>query len=151
MKRLKLQRGFTLIELMVVVAIAAILTVGATSAYGMFVDKARVAKAIGDIGEIHIAVQKFLLTDGRLPSLAEIGLDTKIDPWGNPYQYLIVENSVNLGPVRKDKNFVPVNTHYDIYSMGKDGATASPFTSTVGKDDIVMAGDGTYFGLAENH
>jgi len=32
--------------------------------------------------------------------------------------------------------------------MGPDGVTATPFTSTLGKDDIVMANDGDYFGLA---
>ena len=54
----------------------------------------------------------------------------------------------DLGPVRKDHNLKPVNTGYDIYSVGPDGETASPFTSTGGKDDIVMASDGDYFGLA---
>ncbi len=42
----------------------------------------------------------------------------------------------------------PVKTGYDIYSMGPDGVSASPFTSTLGKDDIVMANDGDYFGPA---
>ena len=54
------------------------------------------------------------------------------------------------GAVRKDKYLVPVNRHYDVYSMGRDGRTASPFTSTLGKDDIVLAGDGAYFGLADD-
>ena len=72
------------------------------------------------------------------------------DPWGNPYQYLVVEGLGNNGAVRKDENLVPVNQHYDVYSMGKDGVTASPFTSTLGRDDVVLAGDGSYFGLAED-
>jgi len=53
-----------------------------------------------------------------------------------------------VGPVRKDHNLKPVNIGYDVYSMGPDGRTATPFTSTLGKDDIVMADDGDYFGLA---
>ena len=149
----KTQSGFTLIELMVVVVVAAILAMISTAGYGMFVDRAKVARATGDIGEIHIALQKFLLTrPGSFPpDLSVLGLDTLIDPWGNPYQYLVVEGLDNNGAVRKDKNLVPVNKQYDVYSMGKDGVTASPFTSTLGKDDVVMAGDGTYFGLAEDH
>ena len=73
------------------------------------------------------------------------------DPWGNPYQYLVVDGLGNNGAVRKDKNLVPVNQYYDIYSMGNDGVTSTPFTSNLGKDDIVLAGDGGYFGLAKDH
>jgi general secretion pathway protein G len=99
-----------------------------------------------------MAIQKFLLAENRgyPANLAEVGLDNLIDPWGNPYQYLVVEGLGNNGAVRKDKNLVPVNQHYDVYSMGKDGVTASPFTSTLGRDDVVLAGDGSYFGLAED-
>jgi general secretion pathway protein G len=147
------QRGFTLIELMIVVVIASILAVAATAAYGMYVKRAKAAKAIGGIGRIHIAVQRHLLVDdGSMPAdLTVLGLDNLIDPWGNPYQFLVVEGGGNVGAARKDKNLVPVNRYYDVYSMGEDGVTASPFTSTLGKDDIVMAGDGAYFGLAEDH
>ena len=69
------------------------------------------------------------------------------DPWGNPYQYFIVFGDENSGMVRKDHNLHPINKGYDIYSMGPNGATASPLTSTQGEDDIIMANDGDYFGL----
>ena len=149
----KEQLGFTLLELMVALVLVGILTVTAVPIYSGAVQKARVARAIGDIGEIHIAIQKSLTTENRgyPANLVELGLDNLIDPWGNPYQYLVVEGLGNNGAVRKDKNLVPVNRYYDVYSMGKDGRTASPFTSTLGRDDVVLAGDGTYFGLAEDH
>ncbi len=148
----KTQRGVTLLEVLIVVVVAAILGLAATASYSAYAERARATRAIGDIGEIHIAIQKFLLTEkrGYPANLAELGLDNLIDPWGNPYQYLVVEGLGNNGAVRKDKNLVPVNRHYDVYSMGKDGVTASPFTSTLGRDDVVLAGDGTYFGLAED-
>lgn len=135
---------------MVALVIAGILAVGAVSAYTGVTERARAAAAIGDIGKIHLAIQKFLLTDnGAYPvSLADLDLDNLIDPWGNPYRYLVVEGLGNNGAVRKDHNLVPVNQRYDIYSMGKDGVTASPFTSNLGRDDIVLAGDGAYFGKA---
>jgi len=150
---IKRQSGMTLIELMIVVGIASILAMAATAAYGMYVKRAKVAKAIGDIGNIHIAVQKHLLVgNGSMPAdLTVLGLDNLIDPWGNPYQFLVTEGLGDNGAVRKDKNLVPVNRYYDVYSMGEDGVTASPFTSTLGKDDVVMAGDGAYFGLAEDY
>ena len=52
------------------------------------------------------------------------------------------------GPKRKDHNMVPVNSYFDVYSMGPDGKTATPFTSIPGGDDIVIAGNGQYVGVA---
>ena len=148
----KEQHGFTLLELMVALVLVGILTISAYASYSRFVERARVSGAVGDIGEMHIAIQKFLLEENRgyPANLAELGLDNLIDPWGNPYQYLVVDGLDNNGAVRKDKNLVPVNRQYDVYSMGKDGVTATPFTSTLGRDDVVLAADGGYFGLAEN-
>ena len=149
----KEQHGFTLLELMVAIVLVGILAVTAVSAYSGIAERARAARAIGALGEIHMAIQKFLLTENRgyPANLAELRLDNLNDPWGNPYQYLVVEGLGNNGAVRKDKNLVPVNRQYDVYSMGKDGVTASPFTSTLGRDDIVLAGDGSYLGLAEDY
>lgn len=146
------QQGFSIFELLVVLLIAGILTVIAFPVYTGVIERARVARAIGDIGGIHIEIQKFLLVENRgyPENLVELGMDELIDPWGNPYAYLIVEGLGNNGAVRKDKYLVPVNRFYDVYSMGSDGRTASPFTSTLGKDDVVLAGDGAYLGLAKD-
>ena len=144
------QRGYTLLELVAAVMILGILSAMAVAAYNQYVERARVARAISDIGNIHLAIQEYLTKErrGYPESLAELGLDNLIDPWGNPYKYLVVNGLGNNGAVRKDKNMIPVNRSYDVYSMGKDGDSASPFNSTVGGDDVVLAGDGTYFGLA---
>ena len=137
---------------MVVVFLGILLTVGAAS-YSAFVERARIARAIADIGEIHIAIQRFLTEENRgyPATLAELDVENLVDPWGNPYQFLVVEGLGNNGAVRKDKDLVPVNQRYDVYSMGPDGRTASPFTSQLGRDDIVLAADGTYFGRAEDY
>jgi general secretion pathway protein G len=156
------QRGMTLAEVMVILVIVGVLTAIAMPMFGSNepdcdnpdarqgpLMRAKIGGIIGDIGKIHIEASKFDLTNGRYPNdLAEIGLDGLEDPWGNPYQYLLVEGLNNVGAVRKDHNMKPVNSFFDVYSMGPDGATASPFTSTLGKDDIVMAGDGGFFSLA---
>lgn len=137
---------------MIVVVLVAILTTGAYASYSVFAERARVARAIADLGEIHIAIHRYLTDENRdyPASLAELGLESLTDPWGNPYQYLVVEGVIDDGPVRKDENLVPVNQHYDIYSMGRDGQTASPLNSDAGEDDVVMAGDGAYFGLGRD-
>ncbi len=156
------QRGFTLIELLAALVIASILTTISVALFGTSepncdspdarqapLMRAKIAQVTGDIGEIHMAASRFELSHGRYPAnLAEIGKDQMQDPWGNPYQYLLVFGNENNGHVRKDHNLHPVNSGYDIYSMGPNGVSASPFTSTPGKDDIVIADDGDYFGLA---
>ncbi len=141
------QQGYTLIELLIVAAVVAILAGIAYATYGWAIDRARVAATIGDLGEIHMQVQMFDLNNRRHPtSLAEIGMDGMIDPWGNEYQYLSFDNVQGNGPKRKNRGMVPVNTSYDVYSMGPDGETATPFTSVSARDDIVMAVDGAFFG-----
>ena len=156
------QRGFSFVEMLVALLIASILIIIAVPVFGDSkpdcdqpgarqgpLMRAKIAQVTGDIGEIHLAASRFELSNNRYPvDLAEIGLDDMRDPWGNPYRYLVVFGRQDVGPVRKDHNLKPVNTGYDVYSMGPDGVTASPFTSTPGKDDIVMANDGDYFGLA---
>lgn len=147
---MNLQRGYSLLELMIAVTIASMLLIFGANAYTSALDRAKVHGAIGGIGEIHMNVQKFLFRHDRYPAdLAEMGFDS-LDPWGNPYVFNVL-NAPGNGEARKDRNLVPVNRNYDVYSMGKDGMTATPFTSIVGSDDVVLAGDGTYFGLASKY
>jgi general secretion pathway protein G len=76
------------------------------------------------------------------------------DPWGRAYQYLRIDGGKTPGIEgyrRRDKNANPVNSDYDLYSMGKDSKTAPQFTAKNARDDIVRANDGAYYGLAENH
>ena len=41
-----------------------------------------------------------------------------------------------------------VRPHFDLYSKGKDGASVSPLTAKMSRDDIVRAYNGKYIGLA---
>ena len=43
---------------------------------------------------------------------------------------------------------VPINTYFDLYSMGPDGQSVSPLTAKVSRDDIIYAHDGEYIGPA---
>jgi general secretion pathway protein G len=51
--------------------------------------------------------------------------------------------------MRKDRFLVPINTYYDLYSMGPDGQSQPPLTARVSRDDVIRANDGQYFGPAE--
>jgi len=51
---------------------------------------------------------------------------------------------------RKDRFLTPINSDYDLYSMGPDGESNEPLTVPVSRDDIIRASDGAYVGVAEN-
>jgi general secretion pathway protein G len=51
---------------------------------------------------------------------------------------------------RKDRFLVPINSDYDLYSMGPDGESVEPLTAAKSHDDIIRASNGAYVGVAEN-
>lgn len=119
------QRGFTLIEVMVVVVILGILAAFIVPKLMDRPDAARIAKAKSDIGAIESALNLYRLDNHRYPTTDE-GLEALVerpanapawkeggylerlpmDPWGNPYQY--------LSP--------GVHGTIDIFSFGADNA-----------------------------
>ena len=146
--------GFGLLELVVTLVIAGLLAALALPAYDQYSDRAKTAHAIGDIGSMSVAIDKFRLNNNdALPgALSDLPIEIPLDPWGRPYRYLNIEAA---GPgnaaVRKDKNLVPLNSDFDLYSMGKDGATAAPLTAKASRDDILRANDGAFVGRGEDY
>jgi general secretion pathway protein G len=53
--------------------------------------------------------------------------------------------------MRKDKSLVPINTQFDLYSVGPDGQSRPPLTAAVSRDDVIMANDGAYIGPAASY
>lgn len=112
------QRGFSLIEIMVVVVIMGVLAALVVPNVMDRPDQARVVAAKQDIGAIMQALKLYRLDHGRYPSSGE-GLDAFAgqgkgskymdripnDPWNTPYQYL------NPG----------VHGDVDVFSLGADG------------------------------
>ena len=111
--------------------------------------QAKVARGVADIRTIETDLAWYQSVNGVLPdSLAQVGDDALLDPWGNPYQYLNHATVKGNGKVRKDRFLVPLNSDYDLYSMGADGQSVSPLTAKTSQDDIVRASNGAYIGLA---
>ena len=146
------QHGFTLIELLITIAIIFTLAAIAIPNLLAAVNQARIAKAVGDIRAIGDELEAYNLTNYQYPNtLADIGRDTFPDPWGNAYQYLNFANTKGKGAMRKDRFLVPINTYFDLYSMGQDGKSVPPLTAKASKDDIIWANDGDFIGLASQY
>lgn len=150
--------GFTLVELLVSVAIVGLLSAIGILNMSTAIEKARVTRAIAEIRGMEKEIAKYELDTSGLPqSLADIGWGSRLDPWGSPYQYLNFATAAHgnghgsgglPGRARKDKSLVPLNSTYDLYSMGRDGKSKTPLTAHDSWDDVVRAGDGAFVGLA---
>jgi general secretion pathway protein G len=150
--RARRARGVTLIELLVVVIIAGALAAIALPAYSRYHERARVRQGVADLMQMQLRLQQFETANGEFPeTLADAGLDDRLDPWGRPYRYLNVVTAPNRGALRKDRNLVPINSDYDLYSAGPDGESRPPLTARHSRDDLIRAGNGSFFGIAEDY
>jgi general secretion pathway protein G len=162
------ERGMSLVEMLVTSALLGTLLALALPYYWGAVEKARVTRAIGEIYALDRAIQMFRNERGHLPeTLAEVASPPPIDPWGHPYEYLRIDTSGTApspsgpgkgggggnvtGQARKDRNLVPINADFDLYSVGRDGKSASPLTAKVSQDDVVRANSGGFIGLARDY
>jgi general secretion pathway protein G len=147
------QRGFTVVEIMVVLAIVGVLVGIALPRYQDYRERIKIQQAITDIRAMN-ALLRARMNDDSVPpdNLTAIGWASKVDPWGRPYQYQRLQGIKGVaGKARKNKNLVPLNTDFDLYSIGKDGATAGPLTVPASRDDVLLANDGRFVGLASDY
>ena len=146
-KKKNSKKGFTMIELIIVIAIIAILVVIAMPYYQSTLGSSKVSSAESNIKVIGDATMNYYTEMGSLPDASSITdlrdvLTTKAtdpngeekgpwlkknmkekDPWGNEYQY---EKSSN--------------TEFDIISEGPDGDTANQIKySTLGNKKATNA------------
>jgi len=149
------QKGLTLVELLLVVAIISTLLSVAIPGTSNMLHRAYISRACGEISIMSLKLTDHLIDYGVLPeTLEELDIPTLTDPWGNPYQYLIImgrKKSEISGKWRKDHFLVPLNYDFDLYSMGKDGKSVAPLTAKASHDDIVRANNGDYIGLASKY
>ena len=143
--------AFTIIELSLVLGVIGVLAAMGTSGFARYQERARMAQVVIDMKSMSELIDGFEVSNmGVLPtSLAEAGADGFVDPWGNPYEYLRLDINPP-GKARKDKFLVPINSDYDLYSMGPDGRSVAPLTAKHSRDDIIRASDGSFYGRAQD-
>jgi general secretion pathway protein G len=119
------QRGFTLIEVMVVIVILGIMAALVVPNLAGRQDQAQVTAALSDLRALGNALEMYKLDNFRYPS-TEQGLEALVeqpsgfpeaknwkpggyvrklpeDPWGNPYRYIATDQG------------------FELYSLGADG------------------------------
>jgi len=135
MNTVRSNRGFTLLEIIVVVAIIAILAAYIAPKVAGRVDDARISKAKNDIRTIASSLEIYKIDNFSYPS-TEQGLDALVnkpsgentknwreggyiqklykDPWGNEYLY----------------QYPGTNGEFDVYSLGSDAAVGGTGEAT---------------------
>jgi general secretion pathway protein G len=144
--------GFTLIEILIVIAIIFILAKIANIAYESYFRRARNSTAMVDVRALEVAIFAHRSETGFFPDdLSDIP-GQKIDPWGRPYYYMNIANDPHWhGKCRRDRKLNPLNTDFDLYSMGEDGKTKLSLTPKDSHDDIVRASNGRFVGLGADY
>jgi general secretion pathway protein G len=120
------ERGFTLIEIMVVVVIIGLLAAVIVPSVVSKVDEARVAKAKQDITSLETALTLYRLDNSKYPT-TDVGLsalttqptDPSVRHW-RPGGYI---KRISKDPWGNDYQYVYPGTHggeFDLYSLGAD-------------------------------
>jgi len=130
------KKGFTMVELLVVLIILAILVAVAAPMYFGNVNRARASEAVAGMGTIRQAERDYKVSHNTYYAVAsgniENSLPTSVDASGNPT------------PSTAGLSISPAVTQYfanGAYSVSLTGLTAAPF-NTVNAVDFVITTDG---------
>ena len=143
--------GLTLIEILIVIALISVIAAIAAPVYYQHIEKVKVRKAVADLVTLAFEIERFADRNERLPEdFEDLELPARIDPWGHAYVYFKFGGPGWRGRARKDRFLVPINSSFDLYSIGRDGESRPPLQNPKSFDDIVRANDGLFYGLGRD-
>lgn len=125
------KKGFTLVELMLVVVILSVLAVAIVPRLTGRTEQAKIARAKSDMASIGLALDLYELDMGQYPDTLAALNDSSASgdsDWSGPY----LKKGLPKDPWAREYVYTKESQHnqdYDLYSLGPDG---SP-----GNDDIV--------------
>ncbi|OGV45562.1 MAG: hypothetical protein A2017_12160 [Lentisphaerae bacterium GWF2_44_16] len=142
---------FTLVEMLLVIAIFTILLVISFKGLVESVRRTKNLRAAIELKQIQQIINLYH-EDYRSypPDLAAVEVRNMKDPWSTLYQYQNY-SLISNGARRKDRNLNPLNSAYDLWSNGKDQKTNKQINGFYARDDIIVANDGEFVGLASDY
>lgn len=132
-------------------AAIALMAAIAVPSYARVLERQKINQCAMDLRSLALRIERYRTQHGSAPnSLGDLGPPLPKDPWGRQYQFLNFD-SANPGKIRKDHNLHPLNSEFDLYSLGKDGRSVPALTGKPSRDDVIWARDGGFVGLAADY
>lgn len=124
------ERGFTMIEMMVVLIIIAVLIGVGIKFYTGYIDKARITKAKGDITTMQAALDSYYAENNRYPDVNELagaGLPTDIVDATGSKTYKYTRSDPNQYSIETSN---PVDGTHKVRGTGANGRSSPPELTT---------------------
>lgn len=127
MQRKRLARGFTLLEIMVVLVIIGILATAVMLNIGGDVDRATITRAQADIATLSTALERYKMDNFTYPTteqgLAALVRKPNSDPEPRNYKQGGYINKLEKDPWGREYQYIFPGEHgeFDVFSLGADG------------------------------
>ncbi|NLZ54550.1 MAG: prepilin-type N-terminal cleavage/methylation domain-containing protein [Thermoanaerobacteraceae bacterium] len=139
------EKGFSMIEMMVVLSIIAVLMAGGIKFYLGYIENSRVTKAKAQISTMQAALDAYYAEQSEYPAdkagLLNAGIAAKdnstfeaTDPWGEPYKYEVkkVNQSAYAYVVYTGNDKVQGQSNTYVVGRGTSGDSDAPVIETSG-------------------
>lgn len=139
----QVQQGFTLIELMIVIAIVGILAATALPAYQDYTVRAKMAEPIGIAAAAKASVSEYYVTMGEMPTdAAAAGINTSAKQSTYISAVVYTKNTTNIGQIVYTLR--NLNTNVDTKDLAFKGSGSSNGIQWVCNDTTITTVPGKY-------